>query len=71
MFLFFETLKCGLWFAVKAMYNIFNRKMFNKGQILREIIKEIDWNLRLNRKVGSQGEMIRLKGILLEVMSQP
>ena len=45
--------------------------MFNKGQILREIIKEIDWNLRLNRKVGSQGEMIRLKDILLEIMSQP
>ena len=66
-----QTLKCGLWFAIKAMYNIFNRKMFNKGQILREIIKEIDWNLRMNRKVGSQGEMIRLKDILLEITSQP
>ena len=55
------TLKSALWFAVKVMYRIFNKRMFNKEQILREMIKEIDWNLRLNRKVGSEGEMLKLK----------
>ena len=63
-----QTLKCALWFAVKVMYNIFNKKMFNKGQILRDLIKEIDWNLRLNRKVGSEGEMVKLKDILKEIL---
>ena len=62
-----QTLKCALWFAVKAMYSIFNKKMFNKVQILREMVKEIDWNLRLHRKVGSEGEMVRLKQILSEI----
>ena len=63
-----QTLKCALWFAVKVMYNIFNKKMFNKGQILRDLIKEIDWNLRLNRKVGSEGEMVKLKDMLKEIL---
>ena len=63
-----QTLKCALWFAVKVMYNIFNKKMFNKGQMLRDLIKEIDWNLRLNRKVGSEGEMVKLKDILKEIL---
>ena len=42
--------------------------MFNKGQMLRDLIKEIDWNLRLNRKVGSEGEMVKLKDILKEIL---
>ena len=62
-----QTLKGALWFAVKAMYYIFIKKMFNREQILREIVKEIDWNLRLNRKVGSQGEIVKLKQILSEM----
>ena len=62
-----QTLKCALWFAVKAMYCIFINKMFNREQILRELVKEIDWNLRLNRKVGSHGEMVKLKLILSEI----
>ena len=53
------------------MYSIFIKKMFNKGQILKEIIKEIDWNLRMNRRVGSEGEMLKLKDILVEMSLQP
>ena len=59
-------LKCAIWFAVKCMYNLFIKKMFNKEQIIREMVKEIDWNLRLNRKVGSSAEMMKLKEILIE-----
>ena len=66
-----KTLKCALWFAVKAMYYIFNEKLFNKGQVLKEMIKEIDWNLRINRRVGSEGEMLKLKDILVEMSLQP
>ena len=62
-------MKCALWFAVKMMYNAFHRKLFNKAQLLQEILKEIDWNLSLNRRLGSEGEMVRLKEILLEMMN--
>ena len=58
---------CGaLWFAVKMLYMIF-KKMFNKQQLLHEIVKELEWNLKLSRKIGSQGEMIKLKSILLDI----
>ena len=37
----------------------------NKTQLLKEIIKEIDWNLRFNVKVGSRSEMNRLRDIVV------
>ena len=58
---------CALWFAVKMLYMIFIKKMFNKQQLLQEMIKELEWNLKLSRKIGSQGEMIKLKSILLDI----
>ena len=60
-------LMCALWFAVKMLYMIFIKKMFNKQQLLQEMIKELEWNLKLSRKIGSQGEMIKLKSILLDI----
>ena len=60
-------LMCGIWFAVKMLYYIFIKKMFNKQQLLHEIIKELEWNLNLTRKIGSQGEMIKLKTILTDI----
>ena len=62
-----QKLKCALWFAVKMMFHVFNKKLFNKAQLLQESIKEIDWNLSQNRKLGSEGEMLILKEILLDV----
>ena len=50
---------CSLVFSV--MFGIFHDKSRNKAQILREIITEIDWNLRLNRKLGSVNEILLLK----------
>ena len=62
-----KRLKCALWVAVKIMYMIYLKKKLNKRQILTEMIKEIDWNLSLNRKVGSEGDMVKLKDILMEM----
>ena len=62
-----HKLKCALWFAVKMMFAIFQKKVLNKSQLLANMIKEIEWNLELNRKVGSQGEMRNLKMILLDI----
>ena len=61
-----RKLICALWFAVKMMYSIYLRNCLNRGQLLRDLVKELDWNLRLNRKIGSAGEMIKLKSIIIE-----
>ena len=62
-------LSCALWFSVKIMFKIFNNKMFNKGQLLVDLIKELDWNLDFNRKIGFQSEMIALKNLLMKVQN--
>ena len=54
----------GLWFAVKSMYNIYMKKYLNKSQLLREIVKEVNWNLDLNRKIGSLKYAQHLKNII-------
>ena len=46
------------------MFNIFQDKCQNKSQILREIIKSIDWNLSMNRKMGSMCEVRSLKEVV-------
>ena len=47
------------------MYFVYLRNSFNKEQLLKDIIKELDWNLRLNRKIGSAAEMMKLKEVIL------
>ena len=54
-----KKLNCALWFAV--MFKVFQNKSRNKAQILSEVVKEIDWNIRMNRKLGSLGEILFLK----------
>ena len=56
-----KRLICALWFSVKIMFKIFQDKCVNKIQLLKEVIKDIDWNLKLNRKLGSLGEILSLK----------
>ena len=58
----------AVWFAVKALYRIFHFRSKNKDQLLKEMVKEIEWNLKLNVKIGSRGEMINLKDIINIVM---
>ena len=59
-----KRLVCALWLSVKILYILFLDKSNNKAQIFTELIKEIDWNLSLNRKIGSQFEMRSLKNII-------
>ena len=60
-----KKLVVALWLAVKVMFKIFQEKDRNKGQILREMVKEIDWNININRKLGSKCELRKLKEILV------
>ena len=50
---------------MKVMFKIFQEKDRNKGQILREMVKEIDWNININGKLGSKCELRKLKEILV------
>ena len=61
-----KKLKCALWFAVKVMFLIFQEKIMNKAQMLMRAIKEIDWNLKLCRNVGSHADMISLRVVIDE-----
>ena len=54
-----KKLSCALWFAVKVMFKNFHDKSLNKTQILRSIIKEIEWNLHMNRKLGPSGHVLK------------
>ena len=40
---------------------IFHKNNRNKMQLLREVVKELKWNLELHRKIGSVRDMILLK----------
>ena len=59
-----KKLNCALWFAVKVMFQVFQNKSRNRAQILRDVVKEIDWNIRMNRKLGSLGEILFLKELI-------
>ena len=59
-----KKLICALWFAVKVMFRVFQNKSRNRAQTLREVVKEIDWNIRMNRKIGSLGEILFLKELI-------
>ena len=60
-----KKLDVALWLAVKVMFKIFQEKNQNNGQILREMLKEIDWNINMNRKLGSKCDLRKLKEILV------
>ena len=62
-----QKLKCGLWFATKMMFKVFHLKCLNKAQLLKDCVKEIDWNLNMSRKIGSVNEMLCLRQIMTEV----
>ena len=64
-----KKLVLALWFSVKMMFKIFQDNCRNKSQLLREIIKSIDWNLAMNRKMGSLCE-VRFKQIITTALER-
>ena len=60
----FKKRQVASWFAVNALYAVYLNRSINGNQLLLKSIKELDWNLELNRKIGSRFEMINLKRIL-------
>ena len=60
----FKKRQVASWFAVNSLYAVYLNRSINGNQLLLKSIKELDWNLELNRKIGSRFEMINLKRIL-------
>ena len=63
-----KKLKLALWFSVKMMFKIYQDKCRNKAQLLKDVIKTIDWNLSMNRKLGSLCEVMLLKATISTVL---
>ena len=55
----------ALWVATKTLYNIYMEKNLNGEQILKNMEKEIDWNIKMQTKLGSSSELIRIKLIIM------
>ena len=49
--------------VVYYMY-IYVEKNFNGGQIWKNILKEIEWNIKMQTKLGSNSELIKIKMII-------
>ena len=56
-----KRLRIAVWFAVKMLYWIYCKKCFNKIQLLNEMLKEIQWNLKMTNGLGSLSEVVSLK----------
>ena len=61
-----KKLKVALWFAIKVMFKMFQDRNFNKAQILSCVIKSIDWNLSVNRNLGSLCDIMYLRTLIRE-----
>lgn len=59
-----RKLRIAVWFAVKWLYIMWISKNDNKQQVMMEMLKEIDWNVRMKRFSRSQGELSELREIL-------
>ena len=56
-----KRLSIAVWFAVKMLFWIYCKKCFNKMQLLDEMLKEIQWNLKMTNGLGSLSEVVSLK----------
>ena len=59
-----NRLRVPVWFAVKTLYFLYLNKCENNIQLMDEIRKEIDWNLKMKKGLGPQSEVLALKNAL-------
>ena len=60
-----KRLSIAVWFAVKLLFWIYCKKCFNKIQLLDEMLKEIEWNLKMTNGLGSLSQVVALKMCIL------
>ena len=64
-----RKLRLATWFAVKWLYNMWMSKNDNKLQVMKEMLKEVDWNSKMGRLSRFQVELTELREILDQVMN--
>ena len=50
-------LRLATWFIVKWLYKMWMSKNDNKLQVMKEMLKEVDWNSKMGRLLKSQVEL--------------
>ena len=60
-----KRLSIAVWFSVKMLFWIYCKKCLNKRQLLDEMLKEIEWNLKMTNGLGSLSEVVSLKMCIL------
>ena len=58
-----RKLRLATWFAVKWLYNMWMSKNDNKLQVMKEMLKEVDWNSKMGRLSRFQVELTELREI--------
>ena len=59
-----RKLRIAVWFAVKWLYKMWISKNDNRLQLMMEMLKEIDWNVKMKRFSRSHGELSELREIV-------
>ena len=53
-----KRLRIAVWFTVKILFLIYLNRCENKMQLLAEMQREIEWNLKMARQMGSLSEVL-------------
>ena len=57
-------LQAVIWLSTKVLYKIYLERQLNKKQVWIDLVKEIDWNLQMQMRVGSVDSLERIKRVI-------
>merc|ERR1712115_218909 len=55
-----KRLRIAVWFTTKILFLIYLNNFENKFQLLAEMQREIEWNLKMSKGMGSVSEILAL-----------
>ena len=56
-----KMLQAVIWLSTKVLYKIYLERQLNKKQVWIDLVKEIEWNLQMQMRVGSVDSLERIK----------
>ena len=58
-----KKLSLATWIGTKALYSIYMERNLNKKELQMwiDLVKEIEWNLKMQYKIGSAMELIKIR----------
>ena len=59
-----KVLQAVIWLTTKVLYKIYLERQFNKQQVWIDLVKEIDWNLQMQMRVGTVDSLERIKRVI-------